>query len=117
MMQDIMAHARDVAPLAYVLIAGILATGVWRVAALAVGGAIHPDHGLFEWARCVAASIVAAQSAILVVEPMGVVATVALGWRVAAVTLGFGVYHFTGRNVLLGVVTGDAVVLAALQMT
>jgi hypothetical protein len=62
----------------------------------------------------VAAAIVATQAAVLVTQPVGVVAGLPLGLRLGAVAAGFLVFHFNGRNVLLGVLTGEAVVLAAL---
>lgn len=114
MMEDLGARMDDVGPLLFVLLAGVAASGVWRWAGVAVGTALSSGHGLFEWARAVAAAIVAGQAATLVAYPTGAIAEVAPGLRVLAVGIGFLAYHFTGRNVLLGVVAGDAAVLTAL---
>ncbi|MEJ1158778.1 AzlD domain-containing protein [Prosthecomicrobium sp. N25] len=113
-MTAVLGDAAEVGPLLFVLVAGIGATLTWRLAAVLVGARLDAAHPVFEWARAVAGAIVAAQAAILVVDPMGAVAGLTLTLRLSAVTAGFLAYHFTGRNVLLGVAVGDAVVLLAL---
>jgi hypothetical protein len=114
MMEVLLGDVDAYGPILFVLIAGVAVTAGWRLTAVLVGTRLAADHPVFEWARAVAAAIVAAQSAILVAEPMGAVADVSLWLRVAAVLCGFLAYHFNGRNVLLGVVVGDVVVLAAI---
>lgn len=106
----------DVGPIAYVLVAGVLATASWRVLGVAAVSRIPLDHSAIEWARMVAVAIVAGQAAILVVNPMGGLAELPVWQRVGAVALGFCVYHFNGRSVLLGVAAGDAAILAALAL-
>lgn len=116
MIEALLGDILDVGPLVYVLVAGVLATASWRLLGVAAISKIPLDHPAIEWARMVAVAIVAGQAAILVVNPMGGLADLPVWQRIGAVFLGFGVYHFNGRSVLLGVAAGDAAVLTALAL-
>ena len=108
------AHPGEIGLTAFVLLAGVAVIAGLRLAGIMMGSRLSASHPLFEWARAVAAAVIAAQVALLVGHPMGSVGVLPLGVRLGAVVAGFLAYHFTGRSVLAGVAVGDAVILAAL---
>lgn len=86
--------------------AGSIATQMWRWLGVALAGRIAPGGGLFEWAGCVAYTLLAALIARLIVFPTGLLADVGLRDRLLATGLALLVYYAVRRSVLAGVTAG-----------
>jgi len=89
-----------------VMVAGALATYVWRALGVALSGRIDPRGAAFEWIACVAYALLAGLIARMILLPTGPVAETALGLRIAAAAGAFVVFFATRRNMLAGVGAG-----------
>ena len=102
----------DSQAIALLLFAGFLSNEVWRMIGLAVGGGIDEASEFLIWVRAVAAAILAGVIAQILISPPGALATVPDLVRYGAVAVGFAAYLATRKSVFVGVVVGEAVVLA-----
>ncbi|MEM1377413.1 MAG: AzlD domain-containing protein [Pseudomonadota bacterium] len=103
---------------AFILIAGWLATDIWRWAGVLLGNRLSDDSDALVLVRCIATALVAAVIAQLIVFPSGALARETEMWmRVVAASLGFGAYFFGGRKIGVGVGVGLAVLLATMTLT
>lgn len=109
-------HAIDVWwwPYLFILIAGWLATDIWRFLGVYFGGRISEDSDALVFVRCIATALVAAVIGNLIVFPSGELAATPLALRIAAAGTGFAAYLFLKRSVLLGIVVAEAVLLGGL---
>ena len=101
-------------PFLFVLIAGGLATDVWRFLGVHFGGRISEESEALVFVRAVATALVAAVIGNLVVFPSGSLAETALALRIGAAVAGFAVYLVSGKRMLVGIVTGEAVLCAGM---
>ncbi|HEU4987637.1 MAG TPA: AzlD domain-containing protein [Rhizobiaceae bacterium] len=101
-------------PFVFILVAGWLATDIWRFAGVFLGERISEDSDALVLVRCVATALVAAVIANLIVFPGGALASTPLGLRIAAAVIGFAAYLAVGKKMLVGIVTGEAVLIAGL---
>ena len=99
-------------PYLFVLVAGVLATEVWRWAGVAFGGGLREDSPLIGWIRAVATALIAGVVAQLLLEPSGSLATTPALLRVGAAAAGLAAYLLLRGNLLLGLAVGEAVLLA-----
>ncbi|MEO0670663.1 MAG: AzlD domain-containing protein [Pseudomonadota bacterium] len=83
----------------------------WRWAGLVLARDLTTESALFRWVQLVATALVAGLVARLVVFPAGALEAVDLTLRLAGVAVGIAIFLVTGRNLLLGVFVGSAVVL------
>ena len=104
-------------PYLFILVAGWLATDGFRFLGVYFGGRISEDSELLVAVRALATALVAAVIGNLVVFPSGALADAPLWMRITAVAIGFGAYLALRKNVLLGILTGEAVLLAGLYAT
>lgn len=102
-------------PYLFVLIAGWLATDVWRVLGVYFGGKIDENSDMLVLVRCVATALVAAVISNLVLFPVGALATVALPVRVGAVGAGFLAYRIAGKSTLAGIIAAEIVLVTAMM--
>lgn len=98
-------------PYLFILVAGSLATEVWRWLGVIAGGTLREDSEALVWVKAVATALVAGVVGQLVVFPAGELAATPLALRVAAAGLGWLAFWFARKSVLVGTLTGEAVLL------
>lgn len=101
-------------PFAFILIAGWLATDIWRWLGVLVGNRLKEDSEALQWVRAVATALVMAVTAKLIVFPTGSLEQTPLWLRLAAVGLGFAAFMATGQKVAVGVATALAALVCGL---
>lgn len=98
-------------PYVFVLVAGFLATEIWRWAGVLVGGRLSEDSAFVGWIRAVATALVAGVIAKLVLEPSGSLADAPVVLRIAAAAVGFACWSVTRRNLVAGIAAAEAALL------
>ncbi len=78
--------------------AGFFATYIWRALAVVAVTRIDPESDLLLWVRAVSTALVAALVMRMIIAPSGVLATIAVEHRFAAVAIGIGVFYVTSRS-------------------
>lgn len=101
-------------PYLFILIAGFVATDVWRFLGVYLGGRISEDSDLLVLVRAVATALVAAVIGNLIVFPTGALAASSLALRVGAALAGFVAYLVFRKRVLIGIIVAEAVLAAGL---
>ena len=104
-------------PYVFILAAGWLATDGFRFLGVYFGGRFAEESEALVAVRSLATALVAAVIGNLVVFPSGVLADAPLTLRIVAVAAGFVAYLLLRRSVLLGILIGEAVLLAGLYVT
>lgn len=99
-------------PYFFILVAGVLATEVWRWLGVLAGGALKEDSQTLVWVKSVATALVAAVVGQLILFPSGELAATPAWLRIAAATCGWLAFRLARNSVLLGVLTAEAVLLA-----
>ena len=99
-------------PYLFILVAGTLATEIWRWIGVAAGGRLRQDSEALIWVKAVATALVAGVVGQLIVFPSGALAATPLALRIAAAALGWLAFWFARKSVLTGVLTAEAVLLA-----
>jgi hypothetical protein len=99
----------DYWPFIVILIAGWLATDLWRWLGVLAGNMLKEGSEALHWVRAVATALVMAVTAKLVVFPTGVLETSPLWLRLAAAGLGFAAFLLSGQRVIVGVVVPLAI--------
>ncbi len=103
-------------PYLFILLAGTLATEVWRWLGVAIGGSLREDSTALIWIRAVATALVAAVVGQLIVFPSGELAATPLPLRIGSAALGWLAFWFAGKSVLVGVLTAEAILLGGLLL-
>lgn len=98
------------------LLAGVLATEVWRWLGLAVGSRLDVAGAPFQWVRAVATSLVSGLVTRMVLFPAGALVEVPLWMRLGALAGGVSLYLLLRRNVAAGVGAAAALLMAAQLM-
>ena len=101
-------------PYAFILLAGIVPTEVWRSIGVAAAGRLDEGTAAFDYVRAVATALVAGVIAQLIVFPTGVLATAPLWLRLLAAGGGFAAMEATGRRGWVGIAWGEAILLLGL---
>lgn len=96
-------------PFLFILVAGWLATDVWRFLGVYLGGRLSEESDLLVLVRSVATALVAAVIANLIFFPGGALAASPLALRLGAAVAGFGAYILFGKRVLVGIAVAEAV--------
>jgi len=99
-------------PYLLVVLAGFLPTEVWRSLAVLLARNLDEESEWLIFVRAVATAIIAGVVARLVLTPTGDLVAVPLGLRLAAVAIGLGIFFFVYRSLLVGVIAGEAVLIA-----
>jgi uncharacterized YccA/Bax inhibitor family protein len=100
----------------FILIAGWLATDMWRFLGVYFGGRISEASDALVLVRAVATALVAAVIGNLVVFPSGALADTPLLLRIVAAAAGFVAYLMLGRRVLIGIIAAEFVLIAGMAM-
>lgn len=101
-------------PYLFILIAGALATDIWRFLGVLVGGHMREDSQALVLVRCVATALVAGVIAQLVLYPTGELAASPMWLRAGSAAAGFTVFLMTGQRILVGVVFGEILLVTGL---
>ncbi len=100
---------------AFILIAGWIATDIWRVFGVLLGNRIDENAEILVLVRAIATALVAAVIAQLVIAPGGSLAAETTVWlRIAAIAVGFAVYLFVARQVFAGVLAAVCMLAAGM---
>lgn len=78
--------------------AGFIATYLWRALAVVAVTRIDPESNLLLWVRAVSTALVAALVMRMIIAPSGVLSTIAVEQRFAAVAIGIGVFYAASRS-------------------
>jgi hypothetical protein len=99
-------------PYLLVVVAGFLPTEVWRSLAVVFARGFNEDSEVLILVRGVATALLAAVVARLVLLPPGELVASPLSIRIGAVVGGFLVYLLAKRSVFLGILSGEAAIIA-----
>jgi len=94
------------------VLAGFLPNEAWRWLGVAFARGLDEDSEILVWVRAVATAILAGVIAKLTLFAPGVLATVPLTVRVAAIVLGFAGFLAVRRSVFAGVLVGEIALIA-----
>ncbi|WP_026381584.1 AzlD domain-containing protein [Afifella pfennigii] len=100
-------------PYLFILLAGTLATDIWRWLGVLVGARLREDSDLLLWVKAVATALVAAVIGNLIFAPSGALAEVPLAIRLGAAACGYLAFWLARKNVLIGVLAAEAALIAA----
>lgn len=99
-------------PFLFIAVAGWFANDMWRFLGVMFAGRLREDMPVFGYVKAVATALVAGVIAQLVFYPSGSLAQSPMWLRLVAVAAGFLAFKVTRDNVLVGVVVGEAVLIA-----
>ena len=88
-------------------LSAILATYIWRFAAVMIRNRIKSNHPFFEWVTCLYYGIIGALVAKSLLIPSGILLLVPLWQRLTAITLAFLGFYLLGRRLWLGIIFGE----------
>ena len=104
----------DIGPVLALILAGFLPNEVWRLVGLALVRGLDERSQIVVWVRAVATAMLAGVLAQLVLSTSGALATIPVAVRIGAAVVGFIAFLIARRSVFVGVLTGEAVVMAGL---
>jgi len=91
-------------PYVFIIIAGWLATDIWRWLGVLVGNRLKQDSAALTWVRAVATALLAAVIAKLILYPAGELNNVPVELRLIAVSVGFAAFLIGGKRIWIGIV-------------
>ena len=104
-------------PYLLLLLVGFLPNEMWRWLGVIASRGLDEDSEIVVWVRAVATAILAGVIARLIIFAPGALASVPLGVRLLAITIGFMAFILARRSAFVGVATGEAaLVLGALVL-
>lgn len=106
----------DYWPFVVIIVAGWLATDLWRWLGVIAGNRLQEGSEPLYWVRAVATSLVMAVTAKLIVFPTGALTASPLWLRLAATGLGFAAFLMAGQRVIVGVVVSLALLALGLAV-
>ena len=101
----------------FILIAGWLATDMWRFLGVYFGGRISETSDAIVLVRTIATALVAAVIGNLIVFPSGTLAQTPLLLRICAAAVGFVAYLLLGKRVLVGIAAAEAVLITGMGLS
>lgn len=99
--------------LLYILIAGVAATAVWRIAGVLISTGLQEESAIIEWVKAMSTALVAGLVTRIVLFPPGALADIDAAIRIAAFLLGIAVFLIGRRNLALGIFAGTAALAGA----
>lgn len=97
----------------YILVAGVAANAVWRLAGLALSSGLSEEGPVIAWVKAVSTALVAGLVGRIVIFPPGALAEVGAPVRVGAFMLGIAVYYAARRHLGLGILAATLSLIAA----
>jgi len=98
-------------PYLFILLAGWLATDMWRWIGVLAGNRLRDDSELLIWVKAVATALVAGVIGKLIMFPAGALAEAPLLLRVVAATTGWLAFMAARQKVVVGVLVAEAVLI------
>ncbi|HSG95253.1 MAG TPA: AzlD domain-containing protein, partial [Afifellaceae bacterium] len=81
--------AGDFGPYLFILLAGFLATDIWRWLGVVAGNSLRDDSEALNWVKAVATALIAGVIGNLILFPAGALASAPVALRLAAAALGW----------------------------
>jgi hypothetical protein len=106
----------DLSPYLALILVGFLPNEVWRWLGLVLSHGLDETSEVVVWVRAVANALLAGVIAKIVLFPPGALATVPTALRLASVAVGLVAFFAVRRSVFIGVVVGEAVLIAGTIM-
>ncbi len=104
-------------PYLFILIAGWLATDIWRWIGVLAGNRLRDDSEALIWVKSVATALVAGVIGKLILFPDGPLAEAPIFLRVAAASIGWVAFLVAKQRVYVGVLTAEAVLIGGWLIT
>ncbi len=98
-------------PYLFIILAGTLATDVWRWVGVLAGDRLRDDSEAILWVRAVATALIAAVIGKMIVFPSGSAATIPLFLRILAAGGGWLAFMALRKNVIAGVVAAELILV------
>ncbi|MCY0146702.1 AzlD domain-containing protein [Hoeflea sp. G2-23] len=98
-------------PYLFILIAGWIATDIWRWLGVLIGNRLKQESAALVWVRAVATALVAAVIAKLILYPTGELKNVSVALRLFAVAIGFSAFLIGGKRIWIGIVVAVGVLI------
>ncbi len=92
-----------------IIVAGWLATDIWRWIGVVVAGRLREDSEILAWVKAVATALVAGVIARLILFPAGSLAEAPIWLRVVAAVAGFAVFLSTRQRLIFGILSAGAI--------
>jgi len=108
-------YGADLGPLwpwLFIVIAGFVATEVWRWVGVLVGTRLDESSAVIAWVRAVATALVAGVVAKLLLSPGGALGETPVLLRIGAAGIGFAAYMIGGQRLFVGIAAAEAVLIA-----
>jgi hypothetical protein len=102
----------ELTPYLVLLLVGFLPNEFWRMLGLVLARGLDENSQIVLWSRAVATAILTGVVAKLIFFAPGDLASVPLAVRVAAAACGFAAFLAIRRSVFVGVMVGEAALLA-----
>jgi hypothetical protein len=100
-------------PYLLIVVFGFLPSEIWRVVAVFLSRGFDERAEILVWVRAVATTLVAGVVAKILFAPTGALVAVPLAWRLGSLALGTGAFFAARRSVMIGVLAGEAALVAA----
>lgn len=111
-----MALLGELWPYWLLVLVGFLPNEAWRWLGLVLARGLDEDAEIIVWVRGVATAVLAGVIARIVLIPPGALASIPTAVRLAAIAAGFLGFLVIRRSVLVGVVAGEAVLIAGAML-
>lgn len=98
-------------PYVMILVAGWLATDIWRWLGVFASGRMREDSEVMVFVRCVATALVAGVIAKLILFPTGALDNAPIALRIGAAACGFAAFFASRQKVVVGVAVGEIVLV------
>lgn len=98
-------------PYVMILVAGWLATDVWRWFGVLLAGRLREDSEILNWVKAVATALVAGVIARLILFPQGALEAAPVWLRILAGAAGFATFLAAKQRVYIGVLTAEVVLI------
>jgi hypothetical protein len=98
-------------PYVMILVAGWLATDIWRWLGVFASGRMREDSEVMVFVRCVATALVAGVIAKLILFPTGALDNAPIALRIGAAACGFAAFFASRQKVVVGVAVGEVVLV------
>jgi hypothetical protein len=99
-------------PYVFILIAGTLATEIWRWLGVAAGASLREGGEALTWVKAVATALVAGVVGQLIFFPAGELAATPVAVRLLAAAAGWIAFALVRKSVAVGVLVAEAVLFA-----
>ena len=98
-------------PYVMIVVAGWLATDIWRWLGVFASGRLREDSEALVFVRAVATALVAGVISKLILFPTGALSETPMALRIAAAVLGFAAFLVMRQRVVIGVLTAEIVLI------